>query len=95
MHSWPLRLSRTSLGTTGNPRSPSSLGILQAFREFRAPESYQERSCPFQKNSENRLPKLCQVNAPIERIRTFQKVYLRKQDNWEQLTADLSAISER
>jgi hypothetical protein len=35
--------------------APSSLGTLRVFREFRATESGQARSCPFQKGPEIRL----------------------------------------
>lgn len=39
-------------------------------------QSGRVRSCPFQKRSENHLPKLRQINAPIGGILRFQRVWI-------------------
>ena len=46
--------------------------------QFRAPEPVRERSCPFQKDTENRIPELNQIKAQVVRIRPFQNLCVGK-----------------
>jgi hypothetical protein len=51
--------------------------------QFRAPEPVRERSCPFQKDTENRIPELNQIKAQVVRIRPFQNLWVKKRhDNY-------------